>query len=61
MITFQNGENLPKFTVDKDPLQVDNSIKQVDNASLQGCFGKKPREQKPVQGGFALKQGGFVP
>jgi hypothetical protein len=38
------------FTVDKAPLQVDNSIKQVDNASLQRRFIKKQREQKPLQG-----------
>ncbi len=46
------------FTVDKAPLQVDNSIKQGCNASLQGCFGKKPRQQKPLQGGLAPKQVG---
>ncbi len=48
------------FTVGKAPLQVDNSIKRPRNASLQGCFGKKQREQKPLQGGFAPKQGGFA-
>ncbi len=52
--------NHPDFTVDKASLQVDNSIKQGCNASLQGCFGIKPREQKPLQGGFSPKQGGFV-
>jgi hypothetical protein len=31
-------ENHPKSTVDKAPMSVDNSIKQVDNASLQGRF-----------------------
>ncbi len=51
---------LPNFTVDKAPLQVDNSIKQGCNASLQGRFEIKPRHQKPLQGGFAPKQGGFV-
>jgi hypothetical protein len=37
-------------------MSVDNSIKQGDNASLQGRFGKKQREQKPLQGGFVPKQ-----
>jgi len=27
---------------------------------LQGRFEIKPRHQKPLQGGFAPKQGGFV-
>ncbi len=54
------GVETTNFTVDKAPLQVDNSIKQGCNASLQGCFGKKPREQKPLQVGFAPKQGGLV-
>jgi len=56
----KNRENHPDFTVDKAPLQVDNSIKQGCNASLQGCFEIKPRGQKPLQGGFSPKQGGFV-
>jgi hypothetical protein len=47
------------FTVDKAPLPVDNSIKQVDNASLQRRFIKKQREQKPLQGDLVPKQGGF--
>jgi len=50
----------PNFTVDKDPLQVDNSIKHPCNEALQGCFEIKPRYQKPLQGGFATKQGGFA-
>ncbi len=36
-------ENHPNFTVDKAPLQIDNSIKQGCNASLQGRFGIKQR------------------
>jgi hypothetical protein len=39
-------------------MPVDNFIsKQGDNASLQGRFGKKPREQKPLQVDFISKQG----
>ena len=49
---------LPKNTVDKAPMSVDNLIKQVDFTSLQGCFGKKPREQKPLQSGFYPEQSG---
>jgi hypothetical protein len=37
-------------------MQVDNSIKQGCNASLQGRFEIKQRDQKPLQGGFAPKQ-----
>ncbi len=58
LINYRGSQ--PKFTVDKAPLSVDNSIKQVDNASLQGCFEIKPRQQKPLQGDLRPKQGGFV-
>jgi len=59
-LALQKSKIHPKYTVDKAPMQVDNSIKQVDNASLQRRFIKKQREQKPLQGGFAHKQGGYV-
>jgi hypothetical protein len=42
-ITSKYMENHQKYTVDKAPMQVDNSIKQGCNASLQGRFGKKQR------------------
>ena len=58
LINYRGSQ--PKFTVDKAPLSVDNSIKQVDNASLQGCFEIKQRHQKPLQGGFAPKQVGLA-
>ena len=55
-LALQKSKIHPKYTVDKAPMQVDNSIKQVDNASLQRRFIKKQREQKPLQGGFVPKQ-----
>jgi len=60
IIASRNRENHPNFTLDKAPLQVDNSIKQGCNASLQGRFIKKQRGQKPLQVGFSPKQSGFV-
>ncbi len=50
VFSFSGRVKTTIFTVDKARMSVDNSIKQVDNASLQRRFIKKQREQKPVQG-----------
>ncbi len=48
---------LPTFTVGKAPLQVDNSIKQGCNASLQGRFENKTKASKTLAGGICPKTG----
>ena len=58
-ILIKYRENHPKFTLDKAPLQVDNLIKRLCNASLQRRFETKQRHQQPLQRGFASKQGGL--
>ena len=59
MILINYKGNHPKYTLNKAPLQVDNLIKRLCNASLQRRFEIKQRYQKPLQGGFAPKRSGF--